>query len=93
MLCGKKWSLLRSLLLCTRFLKVPVDRLLRGVRRAGNKRLLGSNLRIYHDRTSYKAVVPRSKDGGCNRVRRSDARDLVGRVFVDLPESRIAQAL
>jgi hypothetical protein len=88
----EKWPLLRPPLLYARFLKVAVNRLLGRVRRAGNEKLLGSNLWIYHDRASYKSVVPRSKDGGCTSARRSDAGDLVRRVFVDLPASRIAQA-
>jgi hypothetical protein len=65
MLYCEKWPLLRPPLLYARFLKVPVNRLLRRVRRAGNEKLLGSNLWINYDRTSYKSMVPRSKDGGC----------------------------
>jgi hypothetical protein len=51
--------------------------------RTGNKKLLGSNLWIYNNGTSYKAVVPRSKDGGCTRASRCNAGDLVRRVFND----------
>jgi hypothetical protein len=53
------------------------------VRSIGNKKLLSSYLWIYDNRTSYKLVVPRSKDGGCTRPRGCDTGDLVGRVFDD----------
>jgi len=89
MLWREKWPLLHTPLLNTRFLEVPVDCLLGGVWYAGNKKLLSSNLGIYHNRTSYEPVVPNSKDGGCTFVNRSDTRDLVRHVFVDLPACRV----
>jgi hypothetical protein len=73
MLYSEKWPLPRPLLLYARFLKVPVNGLLRRVWRAGNEKLLGSNLWIYHNRASYKAVVPRSKDRGCTKASRCNA--------------------
>ena len=64
MFCGEKWPLLGPLLLNARFLEVLVNRLLERVRRAGFEKLLGSYLRIDHNRTSYKLVIANCKDGG-----------------------------
>jgi hypothetical protein len=75
MLGSKKWPLLYTLLLNTGFLEVPVNCLLRSVRSIGNKKLLSNYLRIYDNRTSYKPVVPRSKDGGYTIPRGCNARD------------------
>src|SRR5882757_7306072 len=92
MLCREKWPLLRTPLLNTRFLEVPVNCFLGGVWYAGNKKLLGSNLWINYDCTSYKSMVPNRKNGGCTIAFRSDAGGLVSRVFVDGPNSRITKA-
>ena len=92
MLWREEWPLLRTPLLNTRFLEVPVDCLLGGVWCAGNKKLLSSNLWIDYDRTSYKPVVPNRKNGGCTIAFRSDTGGLVSRVFVDGPNRRITKA-
>ena len=82
MLRCQEWPLLCPLLLYARFLEVPVNRLLGGVRRAGKEKLLGSYLRIYNNRASYKSVISNCKDGGGTIAFRGDARNLVRRVIV-----------
>jgi len=91
MLCYKKWPLLRPLLLYARFLEVVVNCLLKRVKRARNKKLLGNNLWINYNRASYKSVVPRSKDRGCTSAFRGNARGLARCVFVNSLASRIGE--
>jgi hypothetical protein len=83
MLRYQKWPLLCPLFLYTRFLKVPVNRLLRDVIRARNLKLLGNYLWIYRNRASYKSNIARSKEGRCPRTRKSNIRNLVRSVFDD----------
>ena len=68
----------------TRFFEVPVDCLLRDVIRAGNLKLLSSYLRIYRDRSSYKADISFNKEGRCPVTFRGDARNLIRRVRDDI---------
>jgi hypothetical protein len=79
----QEWALLSFLFLNIRFFEVPVDCLLGDVIRAGNLKLLGSYLWIYRDRTSYKADISFSKEGGCPVTFRGDARNLMRRVRDD----------
>ena len=83
MLSYQKWPLLCSPFLYARFLEVPVNRLLGDVIHAGNLKLLGSYLRIYRNRTSYKSYISFSKEGGCPVTFGGNARNLVRRVIVD----------
>ena len=69
----------------TRFFEVPVDCFLGDVIRARNLKLLGSYLRIYRDRTAYKADISFSKEGGCPVAFRGNARNLIRGVCDDTP--------
>ncbi len=68
-----------------RFFEVPVNCLLGDMIRARNLKLLGSYLRIYRDRTSYKADISFRKEGGCPVAFGGDARNLMRRVRNDIP--------
>jgi hypothetical protein len=75
--------LLGSPFLNTRFFEDRVDCILGDVIRARNLKLLGSYLRIYRDRTSYKTDISLSKEGGCPVAFGGDARNLIRRVRDD----------
>jgi len=79
--------LLSSLFLNTRFFEVPVNCLLRDVIYARNLKLLGSYLRIYRDRMSYKADIFFNKEDGYPVTFKGDARNLMRGVRDDIPAS------
>jgi hypothetical protein len=83
----QEWALLGSPFLNTRFFEVPVNCLLGDVIRARNLKLLGSYLRIYRNRTSYKADISLSKEDGCPVAFGGDARNLMRGVRDDTPAS------